>query len=152
MIRKRIPMASGTPITCGAIKTAMKSPHDSNLSVSPTSDPEPVQHSPRTTFMTFFCAVFFLLFAVTLIPYITVVFPASNSMAMATYLVANWLLTFASFVGYWRMAKWGVWLYGTLCVIGIAVGIMNSYPNTARSMLVPILILTIGIVQYRRMR
>ena len=104
--------------------------------------------------MTLFCVVGFVLFAVSFIPYITVVVPAADSVAMAAYLVANWLLTVVSIVGYWRMAKWSVWLYGTLCVMGVVVGIANSYPiaTTARSMLVPLLILAIGIVHYRRMR
>jgi hypothetical protein len=105
--------------------------------------------------MTLFCVVGFGVFAVSFKPYFTVVVPAakeSQGEAIATYLVANWLLTVVSFVGYWRMAKWGVWLYGTLFLLGIAVGIANSYPNTARSILGPCGILAIGIVYYRRMR
>ena len=126
-----------------------------NPYISPTSELAPATRSRRPILISLLCIVGFAVFAISFKQYFTMVVPAarqSQGEAMAMYLVANWLLTVVSFFGYWRMAKWSVWLYGTLIVLGITVGIANSYPNTAKSIIVPLFIFAIGIVYYRRMR
>jgi uncharacterized membrane protein YidH (DUF202 family) len=126
-----------------------------NPYISPASESTHVEHAGRPVIITALCVVGFLLFAISFKRYLTIIVPIARQTygeAMATCLVATWVLTIVSFVGYWRMAKWGVWLYGILIVVGTGFGIANSIPFNAVGIIVPGLVLTIGMVYYKRMQ
>jgi hypothetical protein len=122
---------------------------------SPVSDSVPSlpPDTRRPLPITILCIIGFAAFILAFRNYFTIVVPAAREIsdAMAAYLVANFVLTVVSFVGYWRMAKWGVWLYAMLCAFGIGLGVLQTHRITAKE-IVPAVVLAIGICYYRRMR
>lgn len=59
--------------------------------------------------------------------------------------------TVVSFVGYWRMRRWGVYLYGAATILYTAIGFYFDMPMTVSDIVVPLLITGLGIVYLKRM-
>lgn len=54
-------------------------------------------------------------------------------------------------VGYWRMRRWGVYLYAAGFAVGTLFGILTRVPFTVIGTVVPILVVAVGVFYYRRM-
>lgn len=65
--------------------------------------------------------------------------------------IATLLLTLVSLVGFWRMKRWGVYIYVGLFVVGTAVGLIMGIPFTLIGVIVPMAISILGIVNLKKM-
>lgn len=107
----------------------------------------------RPTIITIFCIVAFIAFALSLLSLPTML--GAFSEAYGAWYVPTWLaslvLTCISIIGYWQMRKWGVYLYTTVFVLGIGVGLISGLPFTIVGTVVPMLIIAIGFYYQKRM-
>lgn len=68
------------------------------------------------------------------------------------YFLASKLLTLTSFLGLWFMHRWGVYLYVALYIVGQTSGYFLGMPITLLGMVVPIVIIGMFAIYFRRMR
>jgi hypothetical protein len=65
--------------------------------------------------------------------------------------IASLVGTVLCLVGYWRMQRWGVYLYTAMFVVLTSIGLIAGLPFTMAGVLVPLLIIGVGFVYLRRM-
>lgn len=92
-----------------------------------------------------------LLLTLPFIPSMAATFTESYSWYAPVW-VSSLLITFVSLVGYWLMRRWGVYLYTTAFLVGTALGIVAGLPFTVRGVVVPLGVIAVGAVYFRRMR
>ena len=61
------------------------------------------------------------------------------------------VLSVASLIGYWRMKKWGVFLYIGTAVTSMMLGLQQGLPFTWVGLAAPLLVSMLGLVYLRRM-
>lgn len=59
--------------------------------------------------------------------------------------------TVISMVGYWKMKRWGVYLYSAAFVLGNAWGLVNEATFTIAGVITPLGIIALGLCYVRRM-
>ena len=65
--------------------------------------------------------------------------------------LASLVLSVASLIGYWRMKKWGVFLYIGTAVTSMMLGLQQGLPFTWVGLAAPLLVSMLGLVYLRRM-
>ena len=55
-------------------------------------------------------------------------------------------------VGYWRMRRWGLYVYAAYFAVGTAVGVAVGIPFTVAGVLVPLAVIGVGAAYWERMR
>jgi hypothetical protein len=107
----------------------------------------------RPMIITISCTIGFVVFGLS-----TLTIPSMYGMITAAY--GDWYgpvwllflgLTLASLIGYWRMKRWGVFLYVGAFIVGTAAGILLGLPFTIPGVIVPALISALGLAYLRRM-
>lgn len=58
----------------------------------------------------------------------------------------------AAAIGYWRMRRWGVYVYAAAFVVGTTIGLAAGIPFTTAGVLVPLAIIALGAAYLPRMR
>jgi hypothetical protein len=75
--------------------------------------------------------------------------------AYGSWYVPVWFTSLAvmllAAVGYWRMRRWGVYLYAVAFALGTLLGVIAGLPFTITSVLVPMVVIGIGVVYFVRM-
>ena len=121
--------------------------------------PEPISESrKRPTIITVFCVIGFISGFISL--GLTLLSSRDfNGFSVETYgawympfVVVNMILYLVSVVGYWKMRKWGVYLYTALFAIGTIVGVVAGVPFTILGVIVPIAVIIIGFTYLKGMR
>jgi len=108
----------------------------------------------RPLAITLLCVILFPLFALMAYRYVTVVVPVMGELFgpfFAVYGIINFLLAIVAFVGYWRMARWGVYLYGFLVVFGNGLTLVHGIPFRIPSIVGELVVLGIGVAYHDRM-
>jgi hypothetical protein len=54
-------------------------------------------------------------------------------------------------VGYWKMKRWGLYLYTVMAIISIGGGFLLNLKTGLFSYLVPIIVIGIGLIYFERM-
>lgn len=65
--------------------------------------------------------------------------------------LASLALSVVSLIGYWRMKKWGVFLYILTAVGSTVIGLQQGLPFTWLNLAAPLLVSILGLVYLRRM-
>ena len=58
----------------------------------------------------------------------------------------------AVLVGYWRMRRWGVWLLALTLAARVAASVGTALPLRAVDLVLPVTILALGVVFFKRLR
>ena len=124
--------------------------------MEPTVDPAPErapEPEPRPIIITIVCVVGFIATALA-VPVIFSNAAASIASWYPTVAAISIALTFVSLVGYWRMQRWGVYLYTALKVVEqIVVMSMGVWSLAALGATVlPAIIVAIGFANLSKMR
>lgn len=64
------------------------------------------------------------------------------------------ILVFVGMIGYWKMRKWGVWVYSCMAVINFGSGLLLRLPLSQKGVfhyLLIIFVIVIGFVYFDRM-
>jgi hypothetical protein len=116
--------------------------------------PPGVPDHRRPLIISIICVFFFVSLAISLYPYWRDL-PTIRyryGLGYAIYLVTNYLLSILCFIGFWRMARWSVYLYAAL--VGAQYAIQYLYQFEFYPWAVPIaaLVFFTGLAYYRRMQ
>lgn len=116
-------------------------------------DYPPVRHH-RPLLITILCIV---VISVTVISFPLMLYRAS---IMAERLGVGYAISLSlsihamviSMVGYWKMRRWGVYLYLAAFVLGTIWGLVQGLPFTIASVVVPLGVIALGFSYLRRMK
>ena len=108
----------------------------------------------RPIIITVFCVIAFIVFSLSLfaLPTLLDLFSTYYGGWFVPIWIGQALLTLISILGYWRMQKWGVYLYTALFVIGTIMGLLMQVPFTIMGVIVPLIIIAIGFYYLKHMR
>jgi hypothetical protein len=67
------------------------------------------------------------------------------------FLMSIFILWVAGMIGYWKMKRWGVYLYFVMAVISIGGGFLFNLQTGTFSYLMPIIVIGIGLIYFKRM-
>lgn len=88
-----------------------------------------------------------------------ILIPAARAMLVESYGVlfvaltaVVSILTFASLLGFWKMKKWGLYVYIAATLLGIAGGVYLGLPFNILSYVVPAAIILIGFLYFKRLK
>lgn len=65
--------------------------------------------------------------------------------------IASLIAMAVSLIGYWRMKRWGVYVYIGMFVSGNVVGLIMDIPFTIIGVIVPLAISILGILNLKKM-
>lgn len=67
------------------------------------------------------------------------------------FLMSIFIFWVAGMIGYWKMKRWGVYLYIVMAVISIGGGFLFNLQTGTFSYLMPIIVIGIGLIYLKRM-
>ena len=113
------------------------------------------QSEKRPIIITIFCIMGFLA-----VPFIIAGFliPSGRNFLIQQYgfsfiLIANLLsiLSLAGLIGYWKMRKWGVYIYTAAIIINYIYGFIIGISTNSLSFIVPFMIICAGFANLKKM-
>ena len=67
------------------------------------------------------------------------------------FLMSIFIFWVAGMIGYWKMKRWGVYLYCVMAVISIGGGFLFDLQTGTFSYLMPIIVIGVGLIYFKRM-
>jgi hypothetical protein len=67
------------------------------------------------------------------------------------FLMSIFIFWVAGLIGYWKMKRWGLYLYTVMAVISIGAGFLFNLQTGTISYLMPIIVIGIGLIYFKRM-
>lgn len=109
----------------------------------------------RPIIITIFCILGFLGSAPMLLG---LLLPAARAQLITQYgsimipiSASTFILGLSGIIGYWKMRKWGIYIYSVMAIISIGSGILLNMQTGIISYIMPVVIIVIGIIYYKRM-
>lgn len=65
---------------------------------------------------------------------------------------ASLIATAALAISYWRMERWGLYVYSGMFVVGTIVGLLTNLPFTVLGVLIPLMIIAVGFAYFSKLR
>ena len=65
---------------------------------------------------------------------------------------ASLIATAALAISFWRMERWGLYVYSGMFVVGTIVGLLTGLPFTVLGVVVPATIIAVGFVYFPKLR
>ena len=95
---------------------------------------------------------FAMMFVALLIPSIRNLLIQRHGMIFIFLFALTFIFGIAGLIGYWKMNRWGIYLYSLMAIISFSSGFLVNVQTRLIDNLLPFVIIGIGLAYFKRMK